>query len=121
MSQSGNDLSTIYQRPVELLQTLLRFDTTNPPGNEAACIAYIDGLLTEAGFETQILARDENRPNLVTRLAGRGEAPPLLMYGHVDVVTTAGPAVDPSPLRGQDRRRLHLGAGHAGHEGRGGA
>ena len=37
--------TNIYQRPAELLQHLIRFDTTNPPGNEAACIAYIDGLL----------------------------------------------------------------------------
>ena len=45
-------------------------------------------MLTDAGFETTILARDEARANLVTRLAGQGQAPPLLMYGHVDVVTT---------------------------------
>ena len=84
----GGSLATLHERPVELLQNLLRFDTTNPPGNEAACIGYIDDVLTEAGFATMILARDETRPNLVTRLAGQGHAPPLLMYGHVDVVTT---------------------------------
>ena len=81
--------ATIYQRPVELLQNLIRFDTTNPPGNEAQCVAYINNLLTEAGLETTILAKDPNRPNLITRLKGRGTALPLLLYGHVDVVTTA--------------------------------
>ncbi|MBC8512618.1 MAG: M20/M25/M40 family metallo-hydrolase [Dehalococcoidia bacterium] len=79
----------MYQRPVELLQNLIRFDTTNPPGNEAQCVAYINNLLTEAGLETTILAKDPNRPNLITRLKGRGTALPLLLYGHVDVVTTA--------------------------------
>ena len=83
-------LATLHERPVELLQNLIRFDTTNPPGNEAACIGYIDDVLTDAGFETMILTRDESRANLVTRLAGQGHAPPLLMYGHVDVVTTEG-------------------------------
>ena len=83
---STSEASTIYERPVELLQNLIRFDTTNPPGNEAACIGYIDSLLTQAGFQTQILARDEKRTNLVTRLPGRGLAPPLLLYGHIDVV-----------------------------------
>ena len=81
--------ATIYQRPVELLQNLIRFDTTNPPGNEAQCVAYINNLLTEAGLETTVLAKDPNRPNLITRLKGRGTALPLLLYGHVDVVTTA--------------------------------
>lgn len=96
----GGSLATLYERPVELLQNLIRFDTTNPPGNEAACINYIDDLLTDAGFETMILARDSARPNLVTRLAGQGHAPPLLMYGHVDVVTTEGQAWTHPPFEG---------------------
>jgi acetylornithine deacetylase/succinyl-diaminopimelate desuccinylase-like protein len=79
----------IYQRPAELLQNLIRFDTTNPPGNEAACIAYINELFTKAGFQTNILAKDQNRTNLIARLKGQGNAPPLLLYGHIDVVTTA--------------------------------
>jgi acetylornithine deacetylase/succinyl-diaminopimelate desuccinylase-like protein len=79
----------LHKRPAELLQNLIRFDTTNPPGNEAECIGYIDSLLTEAGFETTLLARDSNRPNLIARLKGQGTAAPFLLYGHVDVVTTA--------------------------------
>lgn len=79
--------AAIYQRPADLLQRLIRFQTVNPPGNEAACIGYIDELLRDAGFQTSILARDPARPNLVARLEGRGAAPPLLMQGHVDVVT----------------------------------
>ncbi|UCD82190.1 MAG: M20/M25/M40 family metallo-hydrolase, partial [Desulfobacterales bacterium] len=59
------------------------------PGNETECIAYIDALLKNTGFETLRLAKDQNRPNLITRLKGQGSAPPLLLYGHVDVVTTA--------------------------------
>jgi acetylornithine deacetylase/succinyl-diaminopimelate desuccinylase-like protein len=77
-------------RPVEILQHLIRFDTTNPPGNEILCINYLNNLLTEAGFETQILAKEPSRANLVTRLSGQGNAPPLLLQGHVDVVSTAG-------------------------------
>ena len=74
---------------VELLQELLRFDTTNPPGNERACIEFIRAQLEDAGCETQVYARDPERPNLVSRLSG-GQAPPLLLQGHVDVVTTGG-------------------------------
>jgi acetylornithine deacetylase/succinyl-diaminopimelate desuccinylase-like protein len=75
---------------VEVLRDLLRFDTTNPPGNEGACVGYVQRLLADGGAESRILAKDEARPNLVARLPGDGEAPPLLLYGHVDVVTTAG-------------------------------
>ena len=73
--------------PVKLLQQLIRFNTTNPPGNEAECICYINNLLTAAGFEPCILEKKEGRPNLIARWRGTGAAPPFLMYGHADVVT----------------------------------
>jgi acetylornithine deacetylase/succinyl-diaminopimelate desuccinylase-like protein len=88
-------------RPAELLQRLLRFDTTNPPGNEAECIAWIHALLTEAGFAPTVLAKHAARPNLIARLVGRGSAPPLLLYGHVDVVTTAGQRWAHPPFDGE--------------------
>jgi acetylornithine deacetylase/succinyl-diaminopimelate desuccinylase-like protein len=80
----------IHTRPAELLRNLIRFDTTNPPGNERACVSYIQGLIAAAGIESVIRARDPERPNLIARLPGRGAAPPLLLQGHVDVVSTAG-------------------------------
>ncbi len=84
---SRGEQITIHQRPVELLQNLIRFNTTNPPGNEGECIGYINHLLNIAGIETTIIARDPAHPNLIARLSGRGNVPPLLLYGHVDVVT----------------------------------
>lgn len=97
-SKTGSD---IYERPVELLQNLLRFDTTNPPGNEAECIHYVDGLFRDAGIETVIAGAVDERPNLIARLKGRGEAPPLLMHGHVDVVTTANQVWKHDPFGGK--------------------
>lgn len=76
--------------PIELLRQLIRFDTTNPPGNEAECVAWVKELCDAAGLQTKVLARDPARPNLLARLAGRGSAPPLLLQGHVDVVSTEG-------------------------------
>jgi acetylornithine deacetylase/succinyl-diaminopimelate desuccinylase-like protein len=101
MSGSSHSNSTIWERPWELLQNLIRFDTTNPPGNEAGCIAYIEGLLTEAGFDTHLLAKEPTRPNVVARLKGNGDAPPLLLYGHVDVVTTANQSWIHPPFGGE--------------------
>jgi acetylornithine deacetylase/succinyl-diaminopimelate desuccinylase-like protein len=86
--------------PIELLQQLIRFDTTNPPGNEAACIEFVRELLEEAGVETQLYAKEPDRPNLVARLGG-GDASPLLLQGHVDVVTTAGQPWSRPPFAGE--------------------
>lgn len=101
MSAPSTSDQTIYQRPVELLQNLIRFDTTNPPGNEAECVFYVNALLTEAGFETTLLAKASNRPNLIARLKGQGSQPPLLLYGHVDVVTTANQEWTHPPFEGK--------------------
>jgi hypothetical protein len=39
-------------------QALLRFDTSNPPGNEKVAVDYLKGVLDQAGIETKVLARD---------------------------------------------------------------
>jgi acetylornithine deacetylase/succinyl-diaminopimelate desuccinylase-like protein len=80
----------LQDRPLELLQQLLRFDTSNPPGNERECIGWIAGLLEQLGCEVRIVAERPERPNLIARLPGRGESPPLLLQGHVDVVAARG-------------------------------
>ena len=85
---------------VELLQDLIRFDTTNPPGNEAACVAYLQARLEAAGVDTERYAQDPARPNLVARLPGEA-GPPLLLQGHVDVVTTAGQSWTHPPFEGR--------------------
>ncbi len=85
----------------ELLQKLLRFDTTNPPGRERECIVAVDGWLRAAGISTVLLGKDPERPNLIARLPGRGAMPPLLLQGHVDVVTTAEQRWQHPPFAGE--------------------
>ena len=49
IASSGPSQDTAsHERPLELLQNLIRFDTTNPPGNEADCVAYVNQLLLAA-------------------------------------------------------------------------
>jgi acetylornithine deacetylase/succinyl-diaminopimelate desuccinylase-like protein len=91
----------VTRAPVELLQQLIRFDTTNPPGNEAACVEHIRALLDEAGVETAVFAREPGRPNLVARVPGKRGGNPLLLQGHVDVVTTAGQQWQRPPFGGE--------------------
>lgn len=91
----------IHERPAELLQHLIRFDTTNPPAAERACIEWIGSLLDAYGIEYELFADDEtpDRPNLVARLEG-GDAPGLMLYGHVDVVMTNDAAWTHPPFSG---------------------
>jgi acetylornithine deacetylase/succinyl-diaminopimelate desuccinylase-like protein len=99
---SPNEQAPFYERPDELLQQLIRFNTTNPPGNERECVEWIDEVLRDGGYETKILAKDPERPNLLARLEGRGEAPSLLLHGHVDVVTVEGQNWQHPPFEGKN-------------------
>jgi len=82
---------------VSLLSRLIRFRTVNPPGGEAEAVAWAKRLLEAEGLKPKIYAKDPRRPNLVVRFPGRGEAPPLLVYGHLDVVPAEGQdwSIDP--------------------------
>ena len=92
---------------VELLRTLIRFDTTThtlgaPARDEAALQAYLGERLQAAGASVEISEPDprlvaghpmvpdgftfDGRPQLVARFAGAGGGKSLLLNGHVDVV-----------------------------------
>jgi acetylornithine deacetylase/succinyl-diaminopimelate desuccinylase-like protein len=71
----------------EVLQRLIRFNTVNPPGNERAAIEYLEAYVRAAGFETELLAAEHERPNLIATLRGHSEDGPTMVYlGHVDTV-----------------------------------
>lgn len=71
---------------ITLLQELVRLDTVNPPGNERAAIEHLRDVLSNVGFECELLAAEPHRPNLVARLRGQQEGPTLCYLGHVDTV-----------------------------------
>lgn len=79
LDQDGVKRPEELPSPVEILQALIRFNTTNPPGEEAACIMYIRQLLEDTVIETRTCSLDPARPNLLARIKGSGEAPPLLL------------------------------------------
>ena len=74
---------------VSLSQRLMQFDTTNGVVPERDCILFIKELLEDADIETELISRDESRPNLLAKIPSKNpnpNIPPFLMYGHVDVV-----------------------------------
>ena len=80
------DAAELERRTTELLQRLIRFNTVNPPGNEAPAQEFLRGLLEAAGFDVELLAAVPGRPNLVARLASGSDGPRLATLAHVDTV-----------------------------------
>ena len=70
----------------ELLADLIRFNTTNPPGNETEAAQFLADILNQEGVECEIFESAPGRGSVVTRLKGTGEKHSLLLLSHLDVV-----------------------------------
>jgi acetylornithine deacetylase/succinyl-diaminopimelate desuccinylase-like protein len=68
------------------LQTIIRFDTSNPPGNELPLAVYLEGVLRGEGIEAQLLHSAKNRAQVVGRIRGNGSRRPVILLAHMDVV-----------------------------------
>jgi acetylornithine deacetylase/succinyl-diaminopimelate desuccinylase-like protein len=94
-------MSDLQSETTDVLQRLVRFNTVNPPGNERAAIEYLEAYLREAGFATELLAAEPERPNLVATLAGAGDGPAMVFLGHVDTVLAAAAEWSHDPWSGE--------------------
>jgi acetylornithine deacetylase/succinyl-diaminopimelate desuccinylase-like protein len=84
----------------ELLQQLIRVDTTNPPGNETQAAELLRAYLEDSSVACELYAKVPERANLVARIPGRGDGPSLLLLSHTDVVLA-----DPNGLRTRSAER----------------
>jgi acetylornithine deacetylase/succinyl-diaminopimelate desuccinylase-like protein len=77
-------------RAHELLAQLIAINTTDTPrGNVTTAAEAMAQRLRAAGFpaaDILVLGPSERKKNLVVRLHGTGEHPPVLLIGHLDVV-----------------------------------
>src|SRR6187402_3611752 len=85
------DWSRVEAESMEHFQAVLRFDTSDPPGNERPAAEYVKGVLEREGIDTKVFELEPNRLNVVARLKGSGKKRPLLLMAHLDTVN-----VDPA-------------------------
>jgi len=78
--------SNLERETTSVLQRLVRFNTVNPPGNERPALEYLASYVGAAGFETELLGAEEQRPNLIATLPGAADGPTLGLLGHIDTV-----------------------------------
>lgn len=80
------DWAQIDDEVLEHFRTMVRMDTTDPPGREIELTQYLVSVLEEAGIEVDVFALEADRPNVVARLRGNGSKRPLLLMAHQDTV-----------------------------------
>src|SRR5213083_3560767 len=95
--------TALRQEVTELLQGLIRIDTTNPPGNETAAAELLRDYLEDSGVECELYAKIPERANLVARIRGRGDGPSLLFLSHTDVVLADAAEWSADPFGGELR------------------
>jgi acetylornithine deacetylase/succinyl-diaminopimelate desuccinylase-like protein len=82
----GFDWTRLGEEAIELLRRYLTIDTTNPPGNESAGVAFLAEILAREGLPFETAESAPGRGNLAARLVGTGEEPGLVLHHHIDVV-----------------------------------
>jgi acetylornithine deacetylase/succinyl-diaminopimelate desuccinylase-like protein len=66
--------------------SLIKIDSSNPPGNETQVAKYLQSVLEKEGISSMLVGADPNRLSLIARLKGNGSKKPILIMGHTDVV-----------------------------------
>jgi acetylornithine deacetylase/succinyl-diaminopimelate desuccinylase-like protein len=91
-----------FEREVlEYLRALIRFDTSNPPGNERLATDFIAATLGAEGIASVVLEKEPTRANLVARLKGDAGAAPLMLSSHTDVVPVETARWSRAPFGGE--------------------
>ena len=71
---------------LRLLADFVNIPTLNPPGQEKPGAEFLARELERRGFPAQLTEISPGRANVTARLRGSGDAPALLLNGHIDVV-----------------------------------
>lgn len=111
--KSEIDWVAVEAETAQLLSHYLQFDTTNPPGNEAAAIEFLAKILRDRDLTPQIIESAPGRTNLIVRLPTphRAAAPPCLLYAHADVVPANSADWSAPPFSGQIKEGFVWGRG----------
>ena len=80
------DWKAVEDETLGQLQTLIRFDTTNPPGNELPLAEHLVRTLESEGIATRLLEPAPSRAAVIGRLPGNGTKRPVMLLAHMDVV-----------------------------------
>jgi succinyl-diaminopimelate desuccinylase len=83
---------------VDLTRELIRFDTSNPPGNEEPAARYLGSYLSDWGLDVRYAEVEPGRPNLFARLKGESRTGNLVFSGHMDVVPVGATPWDHDPF-----------------------
>lgn len=100
------------QETVELLKTLLRMDTVNPPGDTNAVAQHLKAVFDPLGIQNEIVVAPNGKAaHFIARLRGDGSKRPLLIAAHTDVVPVERDRWTVDPFGGEEKEGFIYGRG----------
>ncbi len=103
------DFEGIKRESLYFFKEFLKFDTSNPPGNELPLAQYIDSIFKKEKIDSKIIKTGDNRGCVVARISG-GDGDSLLLSSHLDVVP-AGDGWSCDPFGGIEKDGFVYGRG----------
>ena len=91
---------TVSFDPVALLGELIRIPSADPPGGELEVARRVHAEMVRIGIAAELEEFQPGRANVVGRIPGRGEKPPLVFSSHMDTVPVGDQPWDFDPLAG---------------------
>ena len=76
----------LQDETAEVLSSLIRFKTVNPPGNERECLEWLAGYLEDAGLEVELAGAEPERPEPRGDATGGETGRSSATSRHVDTV-----------------------------------
>jgi len=113
MPVRAQDWEPFLKQATGTLQEYLRIDTTNPPGDVTQAAAFFIEILRREGINHEVFISDQaiGKLNLLAKLKGSGQARPILLLNHMDVVPVERDQWDVEPFGGELRDGFIWGRG----------
>ncbi|MCL1926194.1 MAG: M20/M25/M40 family metallo-hydrolase [Syntrophorhabdaceae bacterium] len=96
--------------PLEFLQTYVRIDTSNPPGDCREAAKLLSGILENHGLSPSVFGATPEKPNVFCHVGGT-EEPGLILIHHMDVVPARAEEWSVPPFSGEIRDGYMYGRG----------
>lgn len=96
---------------IELLQSYIRIDTSNPPGLELEGARFLVRELERRGVKAELIESAPGRANVYARLRGKSAGGGLLLLHHIDVVPPGATGWSEPPFGAKTKMNMLYGRG----------
>ena len=87
-AQGTPDWKAVEREAIQTIQSYVRINTSNPPGDVTKAADFLMGIFEREGIQARRFESAPGRSIVLARLTGSGAAKPILLLHHMDVVPT---------------------------------